>query len=89
MALSLPCPSEGAGAEDWLSSPSWVGGASGAFDSLFDALVGLGVNCSGPNGGNQAHAKMLKIVEVLSTTNSVGGLQHFVCLRLSNTVSYE
>ena len=67
MALSLPCPSEGAGAEDWLSSPSWVGGASGAFDSLFDALVGLGVNCG------QAAAAEVRLRPENSSGNRVAG----------------
>ena len=32
MAPSLLRPSEGTVAEDWLSTPSWIEGASGAFD---------------------------------------------------------
>ena len=32
MAPSLLHPSEGTVAEDWLSTPSWIEGASGAFD---------------------------------------------------------
>ena len=44
---------------------------------------------AGGTEGTKRTATMLKTVEVLSTTNSVGGLQYFVCLRLRNAVSSE
>ena len=43
---------------------------------------------AGPTEGTKRTATMLKI-EVLSTTNNVGCLQYFVCLRLRNAVSSE
>ena len=44
---------------------------------------------AGRTEGTKSIATMLKIVEVLSTTNSVGCLQYFACLRLRNAVSNE
>ena len=44
---------------------------------------------AGRTEGTKRTATVLKIVEVLSTINSVGGLQYFVCQWLRNAVSSD
>ena len=44
---------------------------------------------AGRTEGTKRTATVLKIVEVLSTINTVGGLQYFLCQRLRNDVSSD